>query len=88
MGAPRLERQELSEHADVISYAEAIALLQENTRRRLLANAHRRSRGAYIVNHPKMDEPYATVELDYAGNFSMNDDKDPAQYALDVLGYE
>lgn len=83
MGAPRLnELPAEHETNDVLSYADAIETLRDSNRRR----ASNAIRGAYIIPLPrKKPEPYATVEMDYAGDFS--DHKDPVQYTLDVLGF-
>lgn len=82
MCAP-LERLHAYEHADVPSYADVIGLLRQRSRERVTNGMRMMLPRNGILPHPKKDEPYATVELDYAGDFG--DGKDPAEYALRML---
>ncbi len=86
MGIPRLERPESDDGADIVSYVQAIHLLRAENRRCVMRTTKRPRPCDYTIPHPKKDDPYVTVELDYVGNFG--DDKDPNAYALGMLEWE
>lgn len=87
MGVPRYERPDgRDDDVDIISYTEAIELVRRNARRKTYGTVRTHVPRDYVIPHPKKDEPYATVQLDYLGDFG--DDKDPAEYALRMVGFE
>lgn len=86
MGAPKLSTTaDAHEDVEIPTYAAVVDMLRQENARRYRSNLGR----AYTVRLPRQTpkpQPYATVELDYVGDF--RNDKDPFSYALRVLGWE
>lgn len=71
------------EEERIVPYREAVSWIIESNRRRTRDAAPRILR---FPHTPPKDEPYATIEMDYEGDFSPT--KDPFEYVLHQLKHD
>lgn len=82
MGVRKLnERLAEEDSGEILSFADAVGLVRSGSRQRTQKTVAR----PYTIPMPsRKPEPYATVELDYVGDFR-EEGKDPYSYVLSSL---